>query len=59
MLEVKWHHQDSGHTTLLSSSPLPSCYPKVNEGDRAGKNIPGLTFSCHLRREEDSSTALK
>lgn len=45
MLEVKQHRQDSGHSTLLRSSSLPSCYPKVNEGDRAGKDIPCLTFS--------------
>lgn len=48
MLEVKQHCQDSGHTTLLSSSPLPSCY---TQGDRAGKDIPCLTFSHHLRRQ--------
>lgn len=45
MLEVKQHHQDSGHVTL------PSCYPQVNEGDRAGTDIPCPTFSCHLRRQ--------
>lgn len=55
MLEVKWRAQDSGHTTLPSSSPLPSCYPKVNEGDR---DIPSLTFSCHLKRQpEEKRTA--
>lgn len=52
MLEGKQHCQDSGNTTLLSSSPLPWCYTKGNEGDRAGKDIPCLTFSYHFSREK-------